>query len=254
MCTLTLISVESAGALPGLRVVMNRDELRHRPAAEAPSWRRLESGVRAVWPTDPVGGGTWIAATSRGLVLCLLNLNLEPPPLLNGGLVSRGLIIPDVVEAGSAVGVVRALEGLDLDRYAPFRLVVAERGGGVWECRWDRARLSSTAHDSLPLCFVSSGLGDSRVAGRLRLFEERVEEGAFTPDAQDTFHVHRWAEAPEVSVLMSRERARTVSITTVEVSGSATEPRVEMRYQPVPEEDEGTAREAGSVAVSRPLR
>jgi hypothetical protein len=253
MCTLTLIAVERADGPPGLRLVMNRDEQRDRPAAVAPCWRELSGGVRAVWPTDPAGGGTWIAATSRGLVLCLLNLNLEPRPFLPEGLLSRGLIIPSVVESAGAVGVVGALERLELRRFAPFRLVVAERGGGVWECRWDRERLRSVEHAALPLCFVSSGLGDSRVEGRLRLFEERVAQTGFTAGEQDAFHQHGWEGEPEISVMMSRAEARTVSVTTVEVSGSGSQARVEMGYRAVAE-GAMVERRGGAVAVSRRLR
>src|SRR5438045_8012571 len=94
MCTLSVISVPQArwprGPI-GLRVVVSRDEQRERPAALAPRWRPLDQSHglpgprRAIWPTDPRGGGTWIAAAESGLVLSILNLNLEPEPILPPG-------------------------------------------------------------------------------------------------------------------------------------------------------------------------
>jgi hypothetical protein len=246
MCTLTFIAVDGGdGNPPGLRVVMNRDELRSRPAALAPQWREMSGsgGVRAIWPTDPVGGGTWIAATSAGLVLCLLNLNLEPPPELPKELISRGQLIPRFVEAPGVAQLLEAVRRTDLSRFAPFRLIVAQRPteteSGVWECRWDRQHLTTTKHQALPVCFVSSGLGDGVVQPRLELFRQRL---AVLPIAvmQDRFHGHRWGGNTEVSVMMSRGEARTVSVTTVEVVGAAETPEVRMIYSPIPE---GVSRE-----------
>ena len=45
-------------------------------------------------------------------------------------------------------------------------------------------------------------------------------------ERQQAFHAHRWPDRPEVSVLMTRRDARTVSRTAIEV----TEARVSLRY------------------------
>jgi hypothetical protein len=265
MCTLTFIAVDGgAGNPPGLRVVMNRDELRAREEALAPQWRELaggeggEGGMRAIWPTDPVGGGTWIAANSAGMVLCLLNLNLEPKPELPAGLISRGQIIPRFVQAESGGQLLEALRGADLSRFAPFRLVVAPRATDhevvVWECRWDREQLEVIKHERLPVCFVSSGLGDRVVQPRVELFKQRLAVVP-TPEMQDRFHGHQWPGQGDVSVMMGREDARTVSVTTVEVGGAAGAPEVRMVYRPIPEWVGGGGRgvrdeeDAGPLAV-----
>ncbi|HYE63066.1 MAG TPA: NRDE family protein [Phycisphaerales bacterium] len=236
MCTLTFITTESAGNPPGLRVVMNRDELRTRPEALAPRWRELSGGTRAIWPTDPVGGGTWIAASSTGLVLCVLNLNLEPPPRLPEGLISRGQLIPRLVEAPTTAHLLESLRRTDLSLFAPFRLIVAprptEHEEGLWECRWDRQHLTTHRHPRFPVCFVSSGLGDKVVGPRLEMFK-RLLAVLPTPAVQDRFHLHTWPGHEDVSVMMSRKEARTVSITTVEVGGPVEEPSIRMIYRPI---------------------
>jgi len=246
---LTFIAVDGgAGNPPGLRVVMNRDELRTREEALAPQWRELgggDGGMRAIWPTDPVGGGTWIAANSAGMVLCLLNLNLEPKPELPKGLISRGQIIPRFVQAESAGQLLEAVRGADLTKFAPFRLVVAPRAtedeAVVWECRWDREQLEITKHARLPVCFVSSGLGDRVVQPRLELFKQRLAVVP-TPVMQDRFHGHQWPGQRDVSVMMGRGDARTVSVTTVEVGGAAGSPEVRMVYRPIREQVNGGGR------------
>src|SRR5690348_2899943 len=100
MCTLSIIQVPapSGRGTPSLRIVCNRDESRSRPPASPPRWRAAEGadGVRAIWPMDMEGGGTWLGASDRGLVLSLLNLNQEPRFDARGvpGLRSRGLVVP----------------------------------------------------------------------------------------------------------------------------------------------------------------
>jgi uncharacterized protein with NRDE domain len=238
MCTLSMIPLKRRGLCrSGLRVVMNRDERPDRPEALPPRWRTVDApgGAHAIWPTDPQGGGTWIAASNAGLVLCLLNLNLDLPPPQPAALQSRGLIIPRLV--GDRADPVASLKRTPLESFAPFRLVVADFGAGVHPrirlARWDGRALSVVVFAGVPLCLVSSGLGDSKVEQRLDLFRQTVEAEP-TPEAQDQFHLHAWPDRPELSVLMSRAQARTVSITTVEMQPFGSDCSVRMNYQPVP--------------------
>jgi hypothetical protein len=242
MCTLSIISTAQAGFGPRcLRVVFSRDEQRDRPAALAPRWRSLSQArhgaTRAIWPTDPRGGGTWIAAADSGLILCLLNLNLEPPPVLPGALLSRGQIIPRLIGDDKAGAAIAGLEQLDLDRFPPFRLVAIDAGTkSLLVARWDRTSLTVSQRVETPVCLVSSGLGDTKVQGRLEVFEEMVVQGGLTPESQDRFHLHIWPHHPELSVLMSRPDARTVSITTADVSARENGTvDLRMAHQPVVE-------------------
>jgi hypothetical protein len=97
MCTVSILRAPwaDAGADDGplWRVVCNRDEQRTRRPAVAP----LAGGCAArqfVYPLDPDGGGTWIAATSAGLVFTLLNETEAEGASMPARPVSRGLIIP----------------------------------------------------------------------------------------------------------------------------------------------------------------
>ena len=223
MCTVTIITLRDREDRPrGYRLVSSRDEQRDRPPAEPPAWHsNVDAVPEAIWPRDTEGGGTWIAANTAGLTLSILNLNLEPPPDLRGlDLHTRGRIIPDLIAAERAEQAMDRLGGLALDRLAPFRLVAVDGGGGggaepsVFVARWDREALEIRAIEVGPWCFVSSGLGDSKVVPRLDLFEQMVARPGPTPARQDAFHGHRWPDRPQISVLMSRPDARTVSITS----------------------------------------
>lgn len=230
MCTLSIIA-----RAQGYRVVMNRDEQRSRAAGEPPAWREL-ADVRALCPLDPQGGGTWIATSEPGLTLALTNVNPRPYPALPPGPVSRGTIIPMAIGCAGLREVAGIVAGLALDRFAPFRLVGVMMEGAavrVASWRWDRAQLQVETDIVPPACFVSSGLGDERVEPRLSLFRTALE--SVSDASQDAFHRHAWPGREDVSVLMSRDDARTVSITTVEVQASAGAPTVAMRYDAVAE-------------------
>lgn len=225
MCTATIIPAEGGG----FRVVMNRDELRSRPRALRPAAIDLDSGVRAAWPTDALAGGTWVAASDRGLVLGLLNGNPRPYPALpdEATLVSRGMLIPGLISAPGPRQAMADLRAMDLSRIAPFRLVAVGQGL-IADAVWDARRLRIARREMRPMCYVSSGLGDVLVAPRLRLFKRWIARFGVSSQAQDAFHEHRWPRRPEVSVMMERDEARTVSVTSIEVreDGSA-----RMRYR-----------------------
>lgn len=137
---------------------------------------------------------------------------------------SRGLLIPllagkDLTEIGPA------LEAGEAEGCAPFRLVAA--GGPVGRglaLSWTQDGVGGIepGEHALPVCWATSGLGDSLVAPRLSLFGTIVATNP-CPAAQDDFHRHSWPGRGAESVLMSRADARTVSLTTVESRESGVE-------------------------------
>ncbi len=218
MCTLTVIPLRSGshGDPVGYRVATNRDESRMRAPALAPR-PAIVSGVRALWPVDGHAGGTWIAANDRGVTLSLLNVNLSRPPALPQRPKTRGAIIPALSDAATAQEAGRRLQDSELAHFAPFRMVAFDVED-IIEVRWDGDRVAVRRSALAPACFVSSGLGDHLVEPRLGLFASLLADGRLTPEDQDAFHRHVWADRPEISVMMSRADARTVSTTIVEAN------------------------------------
>jgi len=103
-----------------------------------------------------------------------------------------------------------------------------------------------------PVMFTSSGLGDARVEGpRRELFHDWFgDDPAQWPAQQDAFHRHRWPDRPELSVCMSREDARSVSLTVVEVTAAG----VSLTYHGAPPDEPGpdvTRRLARAADVER---
>lgn len=202
------------------------------------------AGTRPGWPQRPISRGRLIPALLASLPAGWgQHLN---PPALDAAI--RGSIVP-------------AADSIDLARLPPFRLVAAaidpNVGSGqlrVVDARWAGVGGDlQTADWTAPACFASSGLGDQLVQIRLPLFDELVRPAALRNDGhrdaagvarlQDVFHRHTWPDRPELSVLMARADARTVSITTVDVRAGPLGPNqthranpthVHMTYSPIP--------------------
>ena len=239
MCTLTAINLSNTGEGDGYRVVVSRDEPRTRSRSVAPEWRTVgDSG--AIWPVDPDSGGTWIGAADSGLTLALVNSFPEPMPELPSNLASRGTIIPAIIDSQGIEEVVDRLSEMDVERYAPFRLLAVDLIGDedgrvrprMLVLDWTREELAVETHLDGPVCLVSSGLGDSVVAPRLELFKEMLVDGGPSAANQDAFHDHHWPDRPEISVMMSRDAAWTESVTTVQCMVSDDKP-VQMSYRSI---------------------
>jgi hypothetical protein len=243
MCTLTVLPRPALAGRSGLdeavlRVVCNRDERLARVAALPPA-AHLFDGRQVAMPIDPEGGGTWIAANDRGLVLTLLNatadLSAVTAARTTPGRPSRGLIIPALASSESVSEALDRALAMNLWRFNPFRLVLLDRHQ-LAECwlenglpRYRRAFLHA------PLMRTSSSLGDGLVQAPRRALFRRFFEGAADPRAaQDAFHDHQWPGRESISVRMERADARTVSRTVVEVSDEVTR----LRYRAIGHESD----------------
>lgn len=252
MCTVSVIPLEDGG----VRVLCSRDEQRSRALAEPPAERACGDRL-AVFPRDPDGGGTWVGANDAGLACTVLNradAASSADSKTGRDFASRGEIVPELLQAASLDDAVRLAEAIDPERYRSFRLMVVGGGEAALLRADDGAvRVVWRAPIGEPRMETSSGLGDHLVEGpRQELFDEMVL-GAFRDGmagdglvrVQDSFHRHRWADRPELSVDMSREDAETVSLTTVEVTAGS----VVVRYLDGHPRDEANAR-----SVSHTLR
>jgi hypothetical protein len=230
MCTVSVVTHAS-----GARLVCNRDERRTRPQAVAPGEHRLDR-VRALFPVDPRGRGTWVGVNDHGLVAALLNRTSTdgPDALCDGPVTTRGVIVPQLLAATTIDEAVAHAVDLPRRSFAPFRLVLLQdadlwvvTGGGGSRPRVE-ARLSAT-----PAVFASSSLGDALVEGpRRQLFEELLARNPARPlIAQAAFHAHRWRQRPELSVVMTRDDACTVSRTKIDVDYVSK--RVGLRYEAI---------------------
>jgi hypothetical protein len=221
MCTISVVPSPDSGAV---RILMNRDERRLRPAAHPPSVHQTGTG-QAIWPVDPEGGGTWNACTDAGLALMLLNTNgVRRPPQCS----SRGLVIPYLAGARSIDGLRRLWEGLDVTPFAPFRLVAVS--GDQLAIFTPTERIPTMMRLGRAHIFASSALGDAGAEStRAELFARMLQSEVEPWAAQTRFHQHAWPDRRHLSVMMSRVEACTVSQTEVVLTRGS----VSLAYRPV---------------------
>lgn len=235
MCTVTVVPHRD-----GTRLVCNRDERRTRALAVPPDLTFAGSRP-AVYPIDPESGGTWVGVNDCGLAVALLNANhgmpVEPatraaahatvPFESRGGSTSRGGIVPRLLGCSSLRELMACASAIDHRRFTPFRVLAVQGREAVIigdsEGGW---RLQPRAVRR-PLMLTSSALGDHHVDGpRRRLFSRLMANPATWLEAQQRFHRHQWVHRPDISVLMRRQDARTVSRTEIDLAPG----RASLRY------------------------
>lgn len=197
--------------------------------------------IAALMPTDVDSGGSWIGVNDRGVCACLLNGN---PHGSDGALktwtgrCSRGMLVPELLACESLDELRERGEAIDAKEFPAFRLVAFD----LWRVivvsgDGQRARVEETGLMQRGFLRTSSGLGDALVERPRRELFERMFNVDLVRDVrqiQDEFHSHHWPGEERISVLMSREDARTVSRTAIELNEAC----VRMRYEPLGEDGE----------------
>jgi len=223
MCTVTIVPFEN-----GFRLCCNRDERRERPAATSPTVQTVE-GRRAIYPVDPISQGTWVAVNDVGLTLALLNRTTgainsinsinSTVPLAEWPRLSRGGIIPTLLTSASADEALARCEKLDAARFDQFRVLIVQNMTAIVVTSDGRTLTHEAVSLDRPVMWTSSSLGDAVVEGpRTELFERLfAQDRRGWLRAQRRFHDHQWRERPEISVMMERGDARTMSQTAIDV-------------------------------------
>ena len=228
MCSLSWVRRRDA-----LIVVMNRDERRDRAPARAPRrWRGAGGGFTA--PVDGDAGGTWIAAKDSGVILALLNHQARDDSGAVGRVgagrrISRGRLVTTLAAEATPPDAAR-LRAAGLASYAPFRLFVAGPSVPARVFTWNGVTLSARRLDPRLGFLTSSSWKPSAVIparhARFRAFVRTHRR----PTRADLLGFHMQADDPRGTpwaVCMSRDDARTVSVTVVEVTAAG----ASMRYR-----------------------
>src|SRR4051812_25946801 len=245
-----MCSVSWARRRESLLVAMNRDERRDRAPARPPRrWRG--DGEAFTAPVDGDAGGTWIAATDSGVVLALLNhyapvgpgvvqapeqpgvvdlAGAEAPGVVGAPpRISRGLLVTTLAADTLPPDAAR-LRSAGLASFAPFRLFVAGLRVPPRVFTWDGAGLSARRLDPR-LGFLTSSSWNPRAVIPARHARFRAFARAHPrPTRADLVAFHAGASDPRGTpwaICMSRDDARTVSLTVVEVTTAGTT----MRYR-----------------------
>ena len=210
MCTVSIVPHRD-----GFRLMSNRDERRDRAVALDP---RVESlGSRSVIVPDPVGGVSWIGVNDAGLAAAVLNRHHRPTQL-TARLMSRAAIVRQALGSESVGAALESVLALEAARFQPFRLVLVQKRQIALVAGDAREFVHARSALEQPCTFTASSLGDVLVdTPRRRLFECLMDHPGDRLRGQLLFHRRQWTNKRDISVLIEREDAATVSRTTVDV-------------------------------------
>lgn len=122
MCTLLVLN-EHVDGYP-LIVVGNRDEFYDRPSTRPQLVKGSQFAIMA--PKDELRGGTWGGVTQTGFIVGLTN---QDGGTYDPNLRSRGEVVMDCLRLSNTVDIIKHLQGLVAEHYAPFNLVFGKPGG-----------------------------------------------------------------------------------------------------------------------------
>jgi hypothetical protein len=177
-------------------------------------------------PRDRKAGGTWIAARADGYTLVLLNGAFKPhiskPPYR----LSRGAIIPAIMQAQFPE---IAFTDFYLENIEPFTLIIA-KDNYLEEWRWDgQAKYHNLLNASIAHCWSSVTLyADWQIRFREKWFLSAAELNFMQlPENLMVWHGRKGRGAPDYDIILKRTGGLvTVSTTIVEKLNN----KISMRY------------------------
>ncbi|MFT5162372.1 MAG: hypothetical protein ACI9FJ_000947 [Alteromonadaceae bacterium] len=206
MCTATWNISEQK-----LLLAFNRDEQRARPHALPPIITQLNQ-VKAVYPIDPQGGGSWISVNDAGVIICLLNNYLHAAPKEQKDWTSRGKLITELASLTSHQSINEHINNQGMDQYRAFHLMVLSLDEQTL-FTWNGKKLK---REKASAYLSSSGFDTHNLlAGRKSQYQMRT---ITSRTAALDFHTSHQPQKSAYSVCMHRSDAHTTSLSVIEVS------------------------------------
>jgi hypothetical protein len=208
MCTVTFVPVPS-----GFFLTSNRDERTDRGKVEWPSEKNFP-GYRLIYPRDPAGNGSWIAADNQHRYVCLLNGAFIPHPVKAKYRHSRGLVVLDVF---SFTDIDEFYDHYNLEDIEPFTIVIFWKDR-LYELRWDgnKKYLKELPADKPRIWSSVTLYNPDMISLRESWFGEWLSQN---PEIDEkiilSFHQHDGFGNRETAINMSRKEVQTISITRI---------------------------------------
>lgn len=119
-----------------LRLVANRDEFHHRPAAALAAW---QDAPDIIGGRDLEAGGSWLAVHRGGRVAAVTNVR-DPALKVPADAPSRGQLVREALECPDLPGWLARMAAGEGWRYAGFNLLASD-GERLWHLHRSRERL-----------------------------------------------------------------------------------------------------------------
>lgn len=208
MCTVTYIPLKG-----GFVLTSSRDEKIFRPTLKPQSY--LEENKLLVYPKDEAAGGTWIAASNKKQIACLLNGGFQNHIKQASYTKSRGRVLLDSFNFRSHS---EFMAEINLDNVEPFTLLLIDYGYELKfnQLVWDGEEKHVQKIDLDVARIWSSATLYSEPERKMRnsWFEAWMLENRNIEDSNILdFHSANHSNLARVNILMKRENdLQTVSI------------------------------------------
>jgi hypothetical protein len=222
MCTITFIPKTNNNFI----LTSNRDEA---PGRETfPPEIYEEDSVKLLYPKDAVAGGTWIGASNKKRIVCLMN----------GGFVahkreafyrkSRGLIVKDLLKTANLK---KEIESYDFSGIEPFTAVLIEWEAEIqlFQLVWDGEKYYFSEEPLAPQIWSSSPLYPENLKKKREQWFSAFLFETIKPSEEELLQFHKTAGEGDLNsnLIMDRGFIKTKSITQI----SKKEDVIEMRYE-----------------------
>lgn len=211
MCTVTYIPLKD-----GFVLTSSRDEKVHRPTLKPKAY--LHNEALLIYPKDEIANGTWIAASNKNRIACLLNGAFQNHEKKDYYTKSRGQVLIDCFEYNSFE---EALENLGLAGVEPFTLLLIDYSNEIvfYQLVWDGVRKHiQSKPNHVPQIWSSATLySQQNRETRKSWFDNWIENHKDNIDFDIlNFHTTKHSDIESNEIIMKRENdLQTVSVTQI---------------------------------------
>ena len=221
MCTVTVIPKGNNDFV----LTSNRDEAPNRISLPPDIYD--DHGLKLLFPKDIQSGGTWIGASEKNRLVCLLNGGFRIHKRKEKYRKSRGVVAIDFMIAEYILSVINDYDFIDIE---PFTAVIIDWNSALkfYELVWDGQEKHVTQLPLEPKLWSSSTLySESMKNEREKWFEDFKSQNKFNSNALLHFHKTAGNKNNDYGVVMNRGFVKTTSITQVVKQNGI----IEMRYE-----------------------
>lgn len=216
MCTVSFLPLDNDNFI----LTSNRDETPYRKTISPDFY--LENNASLLYPKDELVGGTWIGASNKKRVICLLNGAFTHHQRNEFYKMSRGVFVKKILAADNAILEIQQFDFLDIE---PFTLILIEFSTELTlhELVWDGFKKHLKKLPNLPKIWSSSTLyNDEMKLDRKTWFANWLQNNdSYSQEAILNFHQNTTNGTKETAVKMKRTFVETVSITSIEKKKTA---------------------------------
>jgi hypothetical protein len=222
MCTITFIPRSDQDFI----LTSNRDEAPGRNTFPPRVYE--EEGVELLYPKDAVAGGTWIGASERKRVVCLMNGGFVAHKRKEFYGKSRGVVVKDFLKTEDLK---LLLKDYDFSEIEPFTAIIIEweKKLNLFSVVWDGEKLHESEEPLLPQIWSSSPLYPNDLKSKRETwFSEFLDSNPDT-SANDMLSFHKTAGDGDLNsdLIIDRGFVRTKSITQIVKDKDG----IKMRYE-----------------------